>query len=118
MPINPDTTPSWAAFLKPGDPAYYGKIVAAYTDDFASRGISRRNAKAWHAVWEPACQTTDRRTKERVFKPKPLFGLRNDYRSLTSPNARRYVEVLGRCMVDQDVFDELSTLTMLWPSSP
>mgnify|MGYP000689662083 CR=1 FL=1 len=110
VPVNQDSTPSWATFLKPGDPNYYTKIVAAYRKDFAERGISATNSKAWNAVWEPARQTTDRHTQERVFKPKPFFGLRNDFRSLTCPNARRFVEAVGRCMIAQHTFDELSTL--------
>ena len=53
---------------------------------------------------------SDRHTRERVFKPKPCYGLRNDFRSLICPTALRVVESLGRCTVDQDTFDELSSL--------
>ena len=106
----PDATPAWAPFLKPGDPAYYATLVAAYAEDFARRDISQDNPDAWYAVWEPARNTMDRHTRERVFKPKPFYGLRNDFRSLICPTALRVVESLGRCTVDQDTFDELSSL--------
>ena len=71
---------------------------------------SHSNPDAWYAVWEPARNTMDRHTRERVFKPKPFYGLRNDFRSLICPTALRVVESLGRCTVDQDTFDELSSL--------
>ena len=106
----PDATPAWAPFLKPGDPAYYATLVAAYAEDFARRDISQDNPDAWYAVWEPARNTMDRHTRERVFKPKPFYGLRNDFRSLICPTALRVVESLGRCTVIQDTFDELSSL--------
>ena len=67
----------------------------------------RSNTKAWDQVWEPARQKKDRRTKCRVFQPNPFYQLRSGYMSLVNPAARRIVDQLGRCRIDQEYFDAL-----------
>ena len=58
-------------------------------------------------MWEPARKKKDRRTKCRVLQAKPFYQLRNGYMSLVNPAARRIVDQLGRCRIDQEYFDAL-----------
>ena len=108
-PIGPDSMPYWAPLLHPEQPDFYMNVVNAYKHDFRQRNIVRSNTKAWDQVWEPARQKKDRRTKCRVFQPNPFYQLRSGYMSLVNPAARRIVDQLGRCGIDQEYFDALCT---------